>query len=872
MMRPLLSLMMAVAFATAAVCAVGADDRIEVLSADGQRQLLPRPEGLNYGIPHDPRYQGASPGLVFPQVISTYNFPAIPPLREPFPTKEVPTKHEVHRDLVPGDSTADQVFMLGISDFAPQAVDVFRNFDAIGPNDLTPPDTQVAVGANHVVVATNDDFAFYDKHGNQTYRVDVQTFLNTTDFMFDPRTVYDYWNGRFLILYLRARGNPIGSQGSWWTLMISDDSNPNGNWTIYNFNARLDGSIDRNQWVDFPHLGFDNEAVYLSGNMYNVNGGFRYAKVRILWKDEIYAGASARWYDFWDLPATVAPAQGYRVVTNPRIHYWAHIPSGGGNTVRVYRIENPTAWHRGTGTPNLVNQADIGVGAFSPPPNAREPGRGRVLWTVDNRITDKSRLNYPYLYTSHHVGVSSGQAVGSKYYRLDVSNNTAPRDGLLWFGSGFDGFFPTLEATREEDMVLGLNISNGDTSSPYYVTFAVYEWREGEGITGGTGLRFGSGVAGGSSANRWGDYSASHLDPCDYKTVWLAGQHALPSSWMTSASEVTVRKVRTNLACDYVAGKRGQTVELRATLTRADNGNPIASRTIIFSVDGNFVGSATTDASGIARRNYTIPAGMAFGNHTVTVEFNYCPSDADYGWSRSQCTLRVLLEVGDAGDLPETSQSTPSGALTVIDGTIDDNDVDMFAIFLSNPATFSATTVGTGTGFDTQLWLFGPDGKGVVFNDDSSGTLSTIDNSSGCLTGRPAGVYYIAISRYNRDALGCGGGLIWNNSPLNTVRCPDGPERTSRINGWTGSTSAGGVYTILLTNAQGATRGNPADCCVAHNGDVDGNGCVDDADLLAVLFAFGQSGSNLGLVDINCDGTVDDADLLLVLFNFGSGC
>lgn len=60
--------------------------------------------------------------------------------------------------------------------------------------------------------------------------------------------------------------------------------------------------------------------------------------------------------------------------------------------------------------------------------------------------------------------------------------------------------------------------------------------------------------------------------------------------------------------------------------------------------------------------------------------------------------------------------------------------------------------------------------------------------------------------------------------------------------------------------------------CSGHNGDVDSNGCVDDADLLAVLFAFGQSGQNLGRVDINCDETVDDADLLLVLFNFGSGC
>ena len=57
---------------------------------------------------------------------------------------------------------------------------------------------------------------------------------------------------------------------------------------------------------------------------------------------------------------------------------------------------------------------------------------------------------------------------------------------------------------------------------------------------------------------------------------------------------------------------------------------------------------------------------------------------------------------------------------------------------------------------------------------------------------------------------------------------------------------------------------------VRRQGDVNGDGCVDDADLLAVLFTFGQTG-NLP-EDLNMDGVVDDADLLIVLFNFGSGC
>ncbi|CUU34769.1 MAG: hypothetical protein K6U12_06140 [Armatimonadetes bacterium] len=81
------------------------------------------------------------------------------------------------------------------------------------------------------------------------------------------------------------------------------------------------------------------------------------------------------------------------------------------------------------------------------------------------------------------------------------------------------------------------------------------------------------------------------------------------------------------------------------------------------------------------------------------------------------------------------------------------------------------------------------------------------------------------------------------------------PDASSALTGGTYSLTGGFWFT-------------PA--CIPTNGDVDGSGCVDDADLLNVLFAFGATGANPA--DVNCDNTVDDADLLIVLFNFGSGC
>jgi len=102
--------------------------------------------------------------------------------------------------------------------------------------------------------------------------------------------------------------------------------------------------------------------------------------------------------------------------------------------------------------------------------------------------------------------------------------------------------------------------------------------------------------------------------------------------------------------------------------------------------------------------------------------------------------------------------------------------------------------------------------------------------------------------------------LLTNGSVLRSANAFSANGRY--IVGW-GYNAATGRDEAFLLDTQG---------CASENGDVDANGCVDDADLLAVLFNFGNTGNALGREDTNCDGVVDDADLLTVLFNFGSGC
>jgi probable HAF family extracellular repeat protein len=98
--------------------------------------------------------------------------------------------------------------------------------------------------------------------------------------------------------------------------------------------------------------------------------------------------------------------------------------------------------------------------------------------------------------------------------------------------------------------------------------------------------------------------------------------------------------------------------------------------------------------------------------------------------------------------------------------------------------------------------------------------------------------------------------LLTNGSVLRSANAisPDGRY----IVGWGRNAATGRAEAFLL------------DTGFPRRGDVDRNGCVDDADLLAVLSVFGERGYRNE--DLNWDGVIDDADLLQVLFNFGSGC
>jgi hypothetical protein len=173
------------------------------------------------------------------------------------------------------------------------------------------------------------------------------------------------------------------------------------------------------------------------------------------------------------------------------------------------------------------------------------------------------------------------------------------------------------------------------------------------------------------------------------------------------------------------------------------------------------------------------------------------PSGSAYGIALTGCSFPATTwtEPIDAGENTVTAQ-TPcgNGPLTGIIGNNGNNDTDLYCIRIADTATFSASLCPSGAGFDTQLFLFDANGIGVVFNDDDCGALSQITNALVTSTG----LYYLGITRYNRDPQSAGG-LIFNNSPFTGQNPPLGPGAAQPLTSWTGAVTPGGAYTIALT-------------------------------------------------------------------------
>jgi hypothetical protein len=203
--------------------------------------------------------------------------------------------------------------------------DGLNGFDqryANGGNQFSvePPDQGLCAGNGFVVETLNDVFRAWDTSGSpKTGVIDLNTFYGypaqfdrTTGsvgpFVTDPSCVYDRASGHWMVVALTLDINPITGNfllTNHLDIAVSETNDPTGSWLFYHLAVQDDGSDgtpihpDCTCIGDYPHIGLDKYALFITTNEYPWSGPGAYgnnyngAQIYAVSKSQLASGATS---------------------------------------------------------------------------------------------------------------------------------------------------------------------------------------------------------------------------------------------------------------------------------------------------------------------------------------------------------------------------------------------------------------------------------------------------------------------------------------------------------------------------------------------------------------------------------------------------
>jgi len=410
------------------------------------------------------------------------------------------------------------------------------NFAGMTATGWIPPDCTIAVGPEHVLEAVNSSLAIYGKGGGGPLLQRTLTvwFANIVSGMtiFDPKALYDQHAGRWVLLAVATRKNTTESL---FLLSVSSSADPMKPWRNYKLDATLDGTTKTNNWADFPALGVDNQALYVTANMFAFGAGtFQYAKLRVIPKAGPYAGAAAAFVDFTRMRnadnTTVFTLQPCHTFGAPQVEYLVNSGFPSGNFLSVWRVVNPTA------SPSLT-RTQVKVSPYSLAPNADQKNGGAPLNTGDVRVLQavfRGDSIWTAFTTAHNWGTGPNRAA-VQWCQVRAAVPALVQEGI--FGAArFHYFYPASCPDNNGNMTIVM--SRCGPSEFGSIVFTGRRSIDPPGsLQASTMLK--AGVANyvaldSGGRNRWGDYNGVASDPANARVVWFCSEFAsAPNTWAT---------------------------------------------------------------------------------------------------------------------------------------------------------------------------------------------------------------------------------------------------------------------------------------------------------------------------------------------------
>lgn len=388
------------------------------------------------------------------------------------------------------------------------------NFTGSSMNDtnfpVIPPDTMGGVGPDHVVEMINNAFAIYDKDGNLISRSTLDQFwaqiVPGANGTFDSRIIYDPTTSRWFAV---AIDGAVPTNNVY--LAVSETSDPTGAWNGLSFPADSQGQ----RFYDFDTFGMDADGVYISTNNFGGpptgfdNSIFSIPKADLLGPTPTVANMTR----FENLSTALTGNS-----IQPVVDFG---PSDGTELLATSSFSLTDLVRTNLSNTNTANATfsapvNVPVPLYIPGPLGRQPNP--LVPPLDN-VSPRFNSNAVKVgndiwavHTVQGTGVIPNSAV--RWYEIDATTNAVVQTGLIE-DPNVDYLDASIAVNDNGQVAIGFT-GTGPNQAPS--TMAVMGSTTGGVTTFGTPtiLKQGFGdyfVDFGSGRNRWGDYSATVVDP-----------------------------------------------------------------------------------------------------------------------------------------------------------------------------------------------------------------------------------------------------------------------------------------------------------------------------------------------------------------------
>ncbi|MSU57841.1 MAG: DUF11 domain-containing protein [Pedosphaera sp.] len=570
---------------------------------------------------------------------------------------------------------------------------------------LEPPDPHGAAGPNGIIQVINVRMEYWDKSGTPIWGpVPLDGFFasaGNNSFSFDPRALYDPVAQRFYVVLIEQDDT---NKKSYINLAVSKTSNPAtstpADWYLYRLeNTRTNGTTA--YWGDYPGLGFDGQAIYITVNLYsfaNANGD---AEIMVVDKQAALNGTA----NFNLIFGSGGPAGGFTlqpctvIGSNApnNVAYFAETPFISSTAVRVWALTDPLGARTLTST--MVTVPDNGG---SPPfSGAPQPGTAITIDPNDGRTQGNAFWINDSIWFCTTEGGATGKAL-VYYYKINLNGYPSGTPGLgeagfIDGGPGEWTYQPSIGGNALGEVCLVYSQSSSTRNPSIFAT-----------SRGANATSFDTPVLVKTSpgfyfGGRWGDYASVTADPVD-NTFWVTAEWARTTGivdWGTWWANI-LPKFAPNLVINtnYLGGGNGNGVidvnecnDLTLVLT---NTGSLGATNVRVSI------STTTPGVALGIRNSAYP-------------------DLDAGTGGTNVTLFTISTA------PNFVCGTPI-VLTVI-AKSDQGDT-------TNRIAFPTGTVGTPVRFDNNVPI-------VIRDADPVGTNSPI-----VVSGIASAISKVSVSLY----------------------------------------------------------------------------------------------------------------------------